>query len=185
MAKRLAEAIARRGGPPMNVLAWDWNGSTYVGLNPNVNAEQTVGQGLRLAAELKGRGLAPERSHLIGHSSGAIVAAAAAQDLRVRSGRPVARLTLLEPAEFYHHVVFERLAAGSSAHRVEHYWAPGPSGYSREVGHAGVLNYRVEVPTPWLAAVHPLRSGHLHVFRWYLTTVEDRASPVGFNATTW
>ncbi|MCA1693616.1 MAG: hypothetical protein LC749_02190, partial [Actinobacteria bacterium] len=98
-------------------------------------------------------------------------------------GRPVAQLTLLEPATFYHHVVFERLAAGTSAQRVDHYWAPGPSGYSREVGHAGVRNYRVDVPSPVLAAVHPLRSGHLHVVRWYLTTVADRSFPVGFNAS--
>ena len=142
-----------------------------------------VGHGLRLAASLRDHGVAPERLHLIGHSSGAIVAASAAQALRGWTGRPVAQLTLLEPAAFYHHVVFERLAAGSSALHVDHYWAPGPSGYSREVDHAGVRNYRVEVPTPLLSAVHPLRSGHLHVFQWYLATVEGRSPPLGFNAS--
>jgi hypothetical protein len=45
------------------------------------------------------------------------------------------------------------------------------------------LNYRVEIPTPLLALVHPLRSGHIHVVRWYLTTVENRALPVGYNAS--
>ncbi len=185
MADRLAESIARRGGPALNVLAWDWNAATYLGLNPHVNAENTVGHGRRLAAALRSKGLAPGRLHLIGHSSGSIVAASAAQALRCWSGQPVAQLTLLEPAEFYHHIVFERLAAGSSAHRVEHYWAPGPSGFSREVTYSRIKNHRVEVPNPCLAAVHPLRSGHLHVFRWYLTTIEDRSATVGFNVTGW
>jgi pimeloyl-ACP methyl ester carboxylesterase len=183
MAERLAEAVARRGGPPLNVLAWDWNGATYVGLDPRVNAENTIGQGQRLAAAVRVHGLAPGRVHLIGHSAGGIVAASAARVLLAEVGQPVAQLTLLEPAAFYHHVIFERLAAGSSARRVENYWAPGPSGYGREVGHAGVRNVRVDHPTPWLGTVHPLRSGHLHVVRWYLGTVEDRASPAGFNAS--
>ncbi len=183
MAQGVAEAIRRRGGPPLNVLAWDWNAATFVGLDPRANAENTVGQGLRLAAALRAGGLAPERIHLIGHSSGAIVAASAAQSLRAGTGRPVAQLTLLEPASFYHSIVFERLAAGSSARKVDHYWAPGPSGFSREVGHPGVFNYRVEIPSPVLAAVHPMRSGHIHVVRWYLTTVEDRSCPVGYNAS--
>ncbi len=183
MAEGLAEAIRRRGGPPINILAWNWNAATFVGLDPNVNAENTVGHGLRLASALRARGIAPARTHLIGHSSGAIVAASAAQSLRVTTGQPLAQLTLLEPASFYHHIVFERLAAGTTALRVEHYWAPGPSGYSREVGHPNIWNYRVEVPTPILATVHPLRSGHIHVVRWYLTTVDDRTSRVGYNVS--
>lgn len=183
MAEGLADALKRRGGIALNILAWDWNAATYVGLDPTVNAENSVGHGRRLAAALRAHGLAPARIHLIGHSAGSIVAASAAQTLRAVTGQSVAQLTLLEPASFYHHVVFERLAAGSTASRVDHYWAPGPSGYSREVGHAGVCNYRVEIPTPVLALVHPLRSGHIHVVRWYLSTVEDRSRTVGYNAS--
>jgi pimeloyl-ACP methyl ester carboxylesterase len=183
MAERLAEGLARRGGPPLNVLAWSWNSATYVGLNPRLNAENNVAQGRRLAAELRARGLAPGWTHLIGHSAGGIVAASAAQALRAETGLPVAQITLLDPAAYYHHVIFERLAAPACARRVENYWAPGVSGYGRAVGYAGVRNVRVDAPAPWLGAVDPLRSAHLHVVRWYLETVEDRSSPVGYNAS--
>jgi hypothetical protein len=84
---------------------------------------------------------------------------------------------------FYHRVVFERLAVGSCARRVENYWAPGASGYGCAVGYAGVVNVRVDCPSPLLGAVDPLRSAHLHVVRWYLDTVIDRSRPVGYNAS--
>jgi pimeloyl-ACP methyl ester carboxylesterase len=183
MAERLAEGIARRGGPPVNVLSWSWNAATYVGLNPRVNAENNVAQGQRLAAELLARGVSPWRTHLIGHSAGGILAASAARALRAWTGQPVAQVTLLDPAAFYHDVIFERLAAPACARRVENYWAPGPSGYGRAVGYPGVANVRVDAPAPWLGAVDPLRSAHLHVVRWYLATVEDRSRPVGYNAS--
>ncbi len=44
----------------------------------------------------------------------------------------MAQLTLLDPAVTYHGLIFDVLAAGSSASFVENYWAPGPSGYGRE-----------------------------------------------------
>ncbi len=183
MAQRLGEAIAQRGGRPVNVLSWDWNGATYLGLNVRENTENTIAHGQRLAAALRAHGLSPSQIHLIGHSSGGIVAASAARSILAGLGEPVAQLTLLEPAAFYHDVIFDRLLATPAASRIENYWAPGPSGFGREVSRPGVLNYRVDHPTPWLGAVHPLRSGHLYVVHWYLATVQDRSSRVGFNAS--
>jgi pimeloyl-ACP methyl ester carboxylesterase len=183
MAERLAEGISRRGGPPLNVLAWNWNGATYLGLNPRINAENNVVQGRRLASALRACGLDPRRTHLIGHSAGGIVAASAAQAMMTEAGRPVAQITLLDPAAYYHHVIFERLAAPTCSVRVENYWAPGLSGYGRAASYPNVLNVRVEAPTPWLGAVDPLRSAHLHVVRWYLGTVEDRSTPAGYNTS--
>jgi pimeloyl-ACP methyl ester carboxylesterase len=183
MAERLAEAVARRGGPPINVLAWSWNGATYINLNARVNAENNLSHGRMLAAALWASGVPPSRTHLIGHSAGAIVAASSARTLNLEYGHPVAQLTLLDPAAYYHHVIFDRLAAGTSAGRVENYWAPAPSGYGRAVTQPGVRNVRVDGQTPWLGVVAPIRSAHLDVVRWYLATVEDRTSATGFNAS--
>lgn len=182
MAERLAEAVARRGSA-LNVLAWSWNGATYVNLNARVNAENNLSHGRMLAAALWRSGLPSSRTHVIGHSAGAIVAASAARTLAIDYGHPLAQLTLLDPAAYYHDVIFDRLAAGASAARVENYWAPAPSGYGRAVPHPGVRNVRVDGQTPWLGLVHPIRSAHLDVVRWYLATVEDRAAAIGFNAS--
>jgi pimeloyl-ACP methyl ester carboxylesterase len=183
MTERLSEAVARRGGPPLNVLSWEWNAATFVSVKPRVNDEATIGQGLRLARSLLHHGLDPWRTHLIGQSSGTIVAASAARALSAQTGRPVAQLTLLDPAEFYHDVVFDRLEAGLTAARVENYWAPGLSGFGRAVGHPGVRNVRVAGPTPRPGAAYTPRSAHLNVVRWYLDTVADAAAPGGFNAS--
>jgi pimeloyl-ACP methyl ester carboxylesterase len=183
MAQRFAESIARRCGPTVNVLAWNWNGATYVNLKVKVNAENNLTHGRMLAAALLARSLSPARTQLIGHSAGAIVAASAARTLADEHGHPLAQLTLLDPAAYYHDVIFDRLAAGTSACRVENYWAPAPSGYGRAVARSGVNNVRVEGQTPWLGVVNPTRSAHLDVVRWYLATVDDRASNTGFNAS--
>lgn len=183
MAERLAEAVARRGGPVVNVLAWDWNAATVVSLRMRTNQENDVGQGRVLAAALWAAGLPPERTHLIGQSSGAIVAASAARALRDGCGRAVAQVTLLDPATHYHDVVFDRLAVGSSSPRVENYWADGPGGYGADARRAGVRDHRVDVAAPCLGAVFPPRSAHWNVVRWYLATVEDRSCPVGYNAS--
>lgn len=182
MAERLAEAIARRGGPPRNVLAWDWNAATYVGLSVRTNHENNISQGRLLADAIRAHGLSPAHTHLIGQSSGSIVAASASRAL-AETGQPVAQLTLLDPAAFYHHVVFDRLGAGSAAGRVENYWAPGPGGFGREVNAAGVRNHRVDDAASHLGALYPPRSAHFNLVRWYLVTVEDRTARVGFNAS--
>jgi alpha-beta hydrolase superfamily lysophospholipase len=183
VARRTAEAFTRRGGRPPNVFAWDWNGAARISPSPAVNDANAVDQGRRLAAALIAAGLPPERVHLIGQSSGAIVAASAAACLRAATGRAVAQITLLDPATLYHDVVFDRLAVGACAARVENVWAPGATGFGRAVGHAGVVNVRVDAPTAWLTAVDPNHSAHLHAARWYIGTVEDPARPGGFNAS--
>jgi pimeloyl-ACP methyl ester carboxylesterase len=181
MTEQLAVSFARRGGPRFNVLSWEWNAATFSGLSPRSNAQSTIRQGQRLAAALREAGIEPSRTLLIGHSSGAIVAASAARTILVETGRMIAQLTLLDPALMYHDVVFGQLAAGSAARHVENYWAPGLSGYGRQVGHAGVWNHRIDGPRPVLGMIFPRYSEHLNVVRWYLSTVENPAYPGGFN----
>ena len=185
MGQRLAEAIARRRepGPGFNVLAWDWNAATFAGLRSRANEEVAVQQGGALAAALRRAGIAPGRTHLIGHSSGCIVAVSAARGLAAGPGQAVARLTLLDPAAIHHPLVFDQLAAGSSALRVENFWTPGPSGYGREAARAGVRDVRIDGPSPYLGLVRPSRSNHLHLVQWYLQTAGDVTIPAGFNAS--
>lgn len=181
MAEQVAGALARRCGAAFNVFGWDWNAATCVSLDPRANANGAAAQGRALAAALCRAGASPERLHLIGHSSGCIVATATARTFALEYGRLVAQLTLLEPAEGYHAFVYERLAAGSSARRVENYWSPGPSGYGREVASPGVQNIRIDGPHPYLGMVSPRSSSHLYVVQWYLTTIHDPGIPSGFN----
>lgn len=183
MAQQLGRAVACRGDEARgcNVLAWEWNAATFVGLRPAANSEAAVEQGVRLAETLIANRLDPTRTHLIGHSAGGMVAASAASTLAHRWARPVAHLTLLEPATFYHPVIFERLAAGSLAHRVENYWAPGPSAFGRAVPLPGIRNYRVPGPNQLAGLVLPLRSDHLYVVSWYLATAADPTRVDGFN----
>jgi pimeloyl-ACP methyl ester carboxylesterase len=183
MGERLAEAIARRGGPQFSVLDWNWNAATFVGLNGRANEASALEQGRRLAATLLRSGVPPARIHLIGHSSGSIVAASAARTLLSGHGQPVAQLTLLDPAVSYHSLIFDVLAAGSSAPLVENHWASGPSGFGREVLRAGVWNTRVDGPTPYFGALSPIHSNHFHVVEWYLATVADPRYPGGFNTS--
>jgi len=146
MSEQVAGALARRVGPAFNVLGWDWNAATFVSLDPRVNGRSAVAQGRALAAALRGAGVSPARVHLIGHSSGSIVAASAARTIAVESGRRVAQLTLLEPAAGYHPLVFERLAVAASAERVENYWSPDPGAFGRPVASPGVENIRFRKP---------------------------------------
>ena len=181
MAERLADALVRRGGPRCNVLAWDWNAATVESLRASTNSEAAVRQGLPLASALWATGIDPARIHLIGHSSGGMVAASAARVLARGFGRPVAQLTLLEPASFHHAILFERLEAGSLAPIVENYWAPGPSAYGREVLLPGVCSYRVDGPASYAGVLCPLRSDHLYIVQWYFETVEHPGLMAGFN----
>ena len=181
MSEQVAGALVRRVGPGFNVFGWNWNAATFVSLDPRANGDSAVAQGRALAAALLQSGALPARTHLIGHSSGSIVAASAARTLAFEYGRPVAHLTLLEPAAGYHPLVFERLAAGSTAQRVENYWSPGASGYGREVAAPGVVNIRVDGPRSYLGLVSLRRSGHMSIVRWYIATIDDPRHWAGFN----
>lgn len=183
MGDRLSEAVSRRFGAGFNVLAWDWNAATFVGLHPRRNEENCVQQGYALAGALQGAGLPVGRVHLIGHSSGCIVAAAAAQGLVNTGQGAVAQLTLLEPAEFYHDALFERLSPWAAAHVVENYWADGPSAFGKHAAYPGVQNWQVPTARPILGVVSPVHSSHLEVLRWYFLTVEDPNCPAGFNTS--
>lgn len=175
IAQQLSAAIARRGEPPCNVLAWDWNGATVAGLRARDNREEAVKQGRRLAAALQANGLPARRVQIIGHSLGCVVAASAARALHDSTGWPVDRLTLLDPASAYHDYVFDRCAPTGAAARVEHYWAPGATGFSQEVSHAGVLNFRIDPP-------NFLCFAHWNVVTWYLAAASDRAARIGYGA---
>jgi pimeloyl-ACP methyl ester carboxylesterase len=181
MAQRFGEAAGRRFGGGLNVLAWEWNGATLVSLRPETNRENTIHQGHMLAAALMGAGLDPARIQIIGHSSGTIVATAAARELMARCRRPLAQLTLLETATSYHSTVFERLAAGSSATVVENYWIPSPSALGKAVGYAGVRNWMLPSQSPFFGVICPLHSDHLYAVRWYLATVANPHVAAGFN----
>jgi pimeloyl-ACP methyl ester carboxylesterase len=184
MAQRLSEAIGRRpGGCSFNVLDWSWNAATCAGLRVSTNTEAAIAQGPLLAGALLRAGIEPGRIHLIGHSAGSIVAASAAQSIARMRGVVVAQVTFLDPAAFYHAVLFERLAAGTAATKVENYWADGPSGYGQFAPYGGVTNACVQGSTPWLGVVMPLRSGHLDIVRWYVATAEHPGCPLGFNAS--
>jgi hypothetical protein len=183
MARHLGLALDRRGGPPFNVFGWEWNGASCRSFRSSVNEEAAVAQGVALAAALREAGVSPSGTHLIGHSSGCIVAASAGQAIAAGTGQRIAQLTLLDPATFHHPLVFERLAAGSAACRVENYWTAPPSGFGREVHYPGVWNMRVPGPTPWIGVIFPLRSDHLNLVHWYLDTVADSTRPSGFNTS--
>lgn len=186
MAGSLAQALGQRPGSApgrFNVLAWDWNAATFDHWRARRNIDDAVAQGPRLAAALLGSGLDPARVHLIGHSAGGLVATSAARELALRYGRPVAQLTLLEPAAFYHDTVFDALRAGSLAPRVENYWSPGPSGFGQAAPRPGVANYQVPGPTPYFGVVCPLRSSHLALVDWYVASAADPGRPGGFNTS--
>ena len=180
-AQYLGAAVGRRGGAPINVMGWDWNADTYAYIRPKPNREHAVEHGRMLARAILAAGLPPEYVHLVGHSSGAIVAASAAQALRETTGRLVAQVTLLDPATPYHDLVFNRLAVGSSARVVQHFWAPGPSGFSEPVGLPGVTEIRVDAPGGWWGLVNLQQSSHLNLARWYIRTAADPAMPGGYN----
>jgi hypothetical protein len=183
MGERLAESIARRGGPPVNILEWGWNAASFVSVRMSENQENSIAQGRLLAAALWASGAAPGKVHFVGQSSGAIVVASAARTFVDCYRQPVAQVTLLDPATHYHDVVFQQLAVGTAAARVENYWSPGPGAYGRPAGVARVSNIRADVPAPLSGAVLLSRSAHLNVFRYYLATVEDRSCSVGYNVS--
>jgi pimeloyl-ACP methyl ester carboxylesterase len=181
MAEGVADSMARRGVAPFNVLGWDWNAATVESLLPGQNSEAAIRQGPSLAWSLLRAGLDPSKIHLIGHSSGAMVATSTARVFARSFGRPVAHITLLDPATQHHAIIFRRLEAGTLAPVVENYWSPGPSAYGGEIALPGVRNYRVDGRASFAGVLRPLRSDHLAIVRWYLDTIERPGRPEGFN----
>ena len=184
MATRFAESLARRG-TACNVLEWDWNAATFDSWNPRTNSVNSVEQGQLLANALGQAGINPARTHLIGHSAGGMVAASAAHVFAHQRGRPVAQLTLLDPATYYHAVIFQQLQAGSLAPLVENYWTASPSAYGNEVRLPGVRDYHVTGHSFYYGVVRPLRSDHVSIVTWYLTTIENSGTNTGFNTNQW
>jgi pimeloyl-ACP methyl ester carboxylesterase len=187
IAHEFARSVVQRGGPALNVAGWDWNAGTVVGLSQKANIAAAVAQGRSLAYTLKATGVSPSRVHLVGQSTGGIVAASAARAFATEMGEPVAHLTLLDPATFHHETIFGTLAAGTAAPIVENFWASGPSGYGRAVDAPGVRNMQVDGPTPYLGTVWPLRSSHFYTVQWYIATAQAPTvttdPPQGFNTS--
>lgn len=168
IAECYAEAIGERFGPSVNVLGWDWNAATIRSARPRINDEHAVEQGRALGAALLRLGIEPTGLHLIGQSSGSVVVAAAARVLVRATGRAVARITLLDPVGAQHGLIFGRLGVASCAASVEHYWAPGPSGFGRRAPYPGVHDQAVPAPGGLLGLVRPSRADHLNTVRWHL-----------------
>jgi hypothetical protein len=183
IAPSMAAAIGRRLGNSVNVLEWAWGADSVGSVIPRRNLARAEDHGRRLAGVLLEAGVPPERTHLIGQSSGSTLMASAAQAIVARTGRLVGQVTLIDPASFHHDVIFGQLCLTRSAARVENYWAPGPSGYGGNADFAGVWNYRVPGPGGLLGAPTISKSDHINTARFYLATIEDPAHPAGFNTS--
>jgi hypothetical protein len=173
MGRRYGETLGRKYGDSVQVFEWDWNAATTTGLLFGLPANERYceGQGRMLAATLIGSGIDPARLSFIGQSSGVIIAASAAREIAGRSGRPVARLTMLDPYHGQHELIFSHLGALSCASVVEHYWVPGPSGFGGAVDFPGVSSRRLPSPRRYRGLARPMHSDHLHAVRWHLETL--------------
>jgi hypothetical protein len=178
MAQRYGEAIGAVWGSNVNVLGWDWNASTMLGPFPARNAALAERQGRLMADALLRAGLAPEKLHLVGQSSGCIVAASAARVIADSRGRLIDRLTLLDPRTGHHTMVFETLRAGSAARIVDHLWATGPSGFGSNAPYANVRNVAVIGPSGWTGFLSPGSLDHMQLVQWHIGQIA--ANPQGF-----
>ncbi len=168
MAQRYGEAIGSRWGSSVSVLGWNWNSSTLRGLRATENDALAELHGLALADVLMRQGAAPEWLHLVGHSSGCVVAAEAARAIADRTGRPVDRLTLLDPVGRQHSVIFGKLRAGSAARRVDHIWAAGPTGFGSPAAYPNVRDEVFRGPAQWSGFLGPGRLDHMQLVRWHI-----------------
>lgn len=170
--------LKERCGDSYNLLSWDWNG---VRVTPWNDEPIRIGrrQGRMMAAALRQRGVDPERTQIIAHSLGTLAAAQAALCL-AQEGGCVAQLTLLDPPEKLHDVVFKELNAPRHARVVENYWAPGVSGYGAPVCMPGVRNYKIPGATPVWGLVDMSMNNHVHVMRWYYETIRCPSMDCGF-----
>jgi hypothetical protein len=168
MAQRYGEAIGAAWGASFNVLGWDWNANSMQGPFPGRNADLAQCQGRVMAEVLIREGLAPEKLHLIGQSSGCIVVASAARVIADRYGRPIDHLTLLDPRTGHHGRVFETLQAGSAARVVDHLWATGPTGFGSSAPYANVRDRAVIGPSGWIGFLAPGKLDHMQLVRWHI-----------------
>lgn len=168
MAQRYGEAIGRTWGSNVNVLGWDWNAKSMLGPFPGHNAALAERQGRAMAEALMAAGFAPENLHLVGQSSGCIVAASAARTIADRSGRLVQRLTFLDPRTGHHQMVFERLQAGTAARIVDHLWATGPTGFGSDAPYPHVRNLAVVGPSGWVGFLALGSLDHMELVRWHI-----------------
>jgi len=178
VAERYGEAIGARWGTSFNILGWDWNGDSLRGLRSSRNEALAEFQGLVLSQNLIRAGAGPDRLHLVGHSSGSLVAAAAARALADRTGMPIDRLTLLDPAEGQHERIFGALQAGTAAKVVYHFWATGPTGFGGPAPYSNVRDQALSGPAGWSGLIAPDRLDHANIVRWHIGQLA--ADPWGF-----
>jgi pimeloyl-ACP methyl ester carboxylesterase len=169
VAQRYSEEIGARWGAGLNVLGWDWNGNTMHGPGRFRNQALAEGHGRALGEALLKAGVAPEGLHLVGHSSGSVVAVAAARTIIERTGRRVDRLTLLDPQAQQHPLIFVTLQAGEAARVVEHFWVTGPSGFGAQAPYPNVRDQAVAGPSGWTGFLIPHRLDHIELVRWHIT----------------
>jgi pimeloyl-ACP methyl ester carboxylesterase len=164
LAERYAEAV----GPACNVLSWDWNAATLPSYRPSVVDRAAVAQGQSLAWSLSALGVEPSRLHLIGQSTGSVVATSCARSLCLSTGRQVAQLTLLDPSSSQHPLIFGELAASRCCLVLENLFAPSPSGFGQLAPYPGVHNYSAPTPSRWRGYLRPSHIDHMNVVRWHL-----------------
>ncbi|QDT00433.1 alpha/beta hydrolase family protein [Adhaeretor mobilis] len=176
-AQSSARELRCRCGDSYNLLSWDWNG---VKVRPFNNEPERIGrcQGQMLASALRARGVNPRQTQIVGHSLGTVAATQAAVCLRDLG--PMAQLTLLDPPKNYHELIFCKLGATRHACKVENYWAPGCSGFGAVANYRGVMNYRVDGPTPMRGVPDLSSSNHVHVMLWYYETIRSPNKQCGF-----
>jgi pimeloyl-ACP methyl ester carboxylesterase len=172
-----AAALKCRCGDSYNILSWDWNAVRVpvLGEGPIPTGRE---QGRMMAAALRARGVDPARTQIIAHSLGTVATAQAAACLADLGC--FAQITLLDPPESMHEVIFDELCVTRHARCVENYWAPGAAGYGAHVSKPGVRNYTVDGPHPVIGVVDLSRSSHVYVMLWYYNTIRCPANPCGF-----
>ncbi len=167
--------IRNRYGAGANVLAYHWD-SRYQG-RPTRNDQNAIRAGEILADALVLRGVVPEQTHMIGHSMGSLVIAAAAHRIHCETARRTDKLTMLDGPSWKVEIFIDQLAAPSCANRVINLWAAGPTGAGMPIDRAGVEN--VEIPnrrarlrTRRRGAKHcrelqPAVINHIDILHWY------------------
>jgi pimeloyl-ACP methyl ester carboxylesterase len=135
-----------------------------------------------LAAALRGRGVDPQCTQIIGHSLGTLIAAQAAVSLSDLG--PMAQLTLLDPPTLLHEELFCKLTAQRHACLVENYWAPGISGLGSAAHYRGVHNYELPPGEAPVRGILDLSvSNHVYAMLWYYRTMANPAIPGGFQTS--
>jgi pimeloyl-ACP methyl ester carboxylesterase len=163
-----ARCGALTSGAPVNLFVWDWNLATKASLRPQVNVENARRQGIMLAESLGELGIAPHRTHLVGHSLGCVVAASAARRSWELTGERTDQVTLLDPLRGNHEVIFDVEGVADAANWVENLWAPGLSGFGAPANRAGVVDIRTPGSTPLRGLFLAHRMNHVDVLRRFL-----------------